>query len=273
MSPLRYLALALTLALIISAPVASDISVQDDLSREVRLSKPAQRIVTLSPHATEMLLAIGAENRLIAAAQFFDYPPSLQNIPKINTLGGLDREQILAYQPDLVIAWASGNHPGDLQWLQRSSIPVFMSEPATIPDIATSLSRLGALVGTPEKGRLAADNFRRRITTACQRRSNAPMERVYYEIWATPPMSIGGKHWLNEILRLAHLQNVFSNVPRAVFTLSAESLLANPVQVIVTSQPNRERRRTTARVIPASPTLGRPGPRIAEGLEQLCQQL
>jgi iron complex transport system substrate-binding protein len=271
MSQLRYL--ALLLALIVSAPVASDISVQDDLNREVRLSAPAQRIVTLSPHATEMLLAIGAENRLVAVAQFFDYPQSMQDIPKINSLGGLDREQILTYKPDLVIAWASGNHPGDLQWLQRSAIPVFMSEPATILDIATTLSRLGTLVGKPEKGKLAADNFRSRIATACHRRSNAPMETVYYEIWTTPPMSIGGKHWLNEILQLAHLQNVFSDVPRAVFTLSAESLLATPVQVIVTGQPDRERWSTKTRVIAASPTLGRPGPRIAEGLEQLCQQL
>lgn len=271
MSALRYP--ALLLALIVSAPMASDISVQDDLNREVRLSAPAQRIVTLSPHATEMLLAIGAENRLVAAAQFFDYPPSLKNIPKFNTLGGVDREQILAYQPDLVIAWASGNQPGDLQWLQKSSIPVFMSEPASILAIATTLSRLGTLLGTPEKGNRAADNLRKRIATACQRRSNAPMETANYEIWANPPMSIGGKHWLNDILQLAHLQNVFSDVPRAVFTLSAESLLANPAQVIVTSQPNRERRLTKTRVITASPTLGRPGPRIAEGLERLCQQL
>ena len=259
--------------LVLANPVIAEISVRDDLNREIALSAPAKRIITLAPHTTEMLLAIGAGHKIIAAARFFDYPPSMQDVPAINTLGGLDKEALLGYKPDLVIAWASGNRPGDLQWLADSSIPVFMSEPENLSAIATTLEKLGVLVGETAAGKQAADRFRKRIAAACRQRQDAPIATAYYEIWPNPPMTIGGEHWLNEVLWLAHLQNIFSFVPRTVFTISAESLLANPVQVVVTSQPQATRQASNARIIVASPTLGRPGPRIAEGLEQLCQQL
>ncbi|WP_456379267.1 helical backbone metal receptor [Thiolapillus sp.] len=259
--------------LVLANPVIAEISIRDDLDRKITLTAPAEHIVTLAPHATEMLLAIESGHRIIAAAQFFDYPTSMKNIPKINTLGGLDREALLNYKPDLVIAWASGNRPGDLQWLADSSIPVFMSEPANLSAIATTLEKLGTLVGEAATGKRAANKFRKRIATACRQRQDSQVEAAYYEIWPNPPMTIGGRHWLNEVLKLARLQNIFSFVPRTVFAVSAENLLANPVQVVVTSQPQAAHRETKARIIFASPTLGRPGPRIAEGLEQLCQDL
>ncbi len=259
--------------LALANPAICEISVRDDLDREITLPAPAERIITLSPHATEMLLSIGSGHKIIAAARFFDYPASLQDVPAINTLGGLDKEALLGYKPDLIIAWASGNHAGDLRWLADSAIPVFMSEPANLSAIAATLEKMGVLVGEAEKGKHAANRFIKRLADACPQRHGAPLETVYYEIWQNPPMTIGGRHWLNEVLQLARLQNIYSFMPRAVFTVSAESLLANPAQVIVTSQPETTRRKTNARIIFATPALARPGPRIAEGLEQLCLQL
>ncbi|HDK38332.1 MAG TPA: hypothetical protein ENG92_04880 [Thiolapillus brandeum] len=237
------------------------------------LISPAQRIITLAPHATEMLLSLEVRKKIIAAAQFFDYPSSMQDVPKISTLGGLDRERLIAYKPDLVIAWASGNRLGDLQWLAKSGIPVFMSEPENLAAIAATLEKLGVLTGDPRKGELAANKFKERIAIACRQRQNSSIETAYYEIWPKPPMTIGGKHWLNEVLELARLRNVFAAVPRGIFKVSAESLVANPAEVLITSQPELERSSSNSRMVAASPTLGRPGPRIVEGLEQLCRNL
>lgn len=268
--PMRDMLLAF---LLFSSGANAQILVLDDLHRAVRLPAPAQRIVTLSPHATEMLIALNGEKKIIAAASFFDYPPSLDEIPKISTFGSLDREVILSYKPDLIIAWASGTRPGDLQWLKASAIPVFMSEPGAMSSIATTLEKLGVLIGGAEEGKLAANTFTKRITDACRQQHGTVIQTAYYEIWHNPPMTIGGKHWLNEVLQLAQLHNIFASVQRAVFSVSAEDLLANPAQVIVTSQPEAKHSTTGARILLASPTLGRPGPRIAEGLENLCKQL
>ncbi len=256
-----------------TTPAWGDIRVVDDLGREVRLSAPAQRILTLAPHATEMILAIGAEKNLVAVAQFFGYPPSLDQVPRINTLGGLDREYLLETSPDLVIAWASGNRQADLLWLEQAGIPVFMSEPNSLADIASSLEKLGRLAGKPETGRRAAEVFSQGLDKACPDNASGTMEMTYFEIWATPPMTIGGKHWLNEILQRAGLQNVFAHVPRQVFTLNPESLMAKKISVIITSQPEASRPIKVAHIYRASPELGRPGPRLVEGLRDLCAQM
>ena len=257
----------------IASPGWGDIRVQDDLGREIRLSAPAGRILTLAPHATEMILAVGAEKSLVAITQFPSYPRSLDRIPRINTLGSLDREYILEVNPDLVIAWASGNRQADLHWLDQVGIPVFMSEPASLADIASSLEKLGKLTGQPEAGHNAARNFTENLNRACPGRASADRVPAYYEIWAEPPMTIGGKHWLNEVLERAGLQNVFADVPRLVFTLSPESLMAKKVSVLITSQPGAARPVKAARTYRAGPELGRPGPRLVEGLKALCAQM
>ncbi|WP_456445074.1 helical backbone metal receptor [Thiolapillus sp.] len=265
--------LRILLFLAFLAPARGDIRVADDLGREVHLPAPATRILTLAPHATEMLLAVGAEKNLIAVAQFAGYPHSIDAVPRINTLGSLDREYLLATHPDLVIAWASGNRQADLQWLKRSGIPVFMSEPGTLADIAATLVKLGRLTGHPEAGKSAAKHFIAGLDQACPSNPSAGKVPAYYEIWANPPMTIGGRHWLNEVLERAGLHNVFANVPRLILTLNPESLMAKDIQVIVTSQPSAPRPVHGARIYLASSELGRPGPRLVEGLEALCRQM
>ncbi len=265
--------LRLLLLLALVSPVQADIRVKDDLGREVRLAATATRILTLAPHATEMVLAVGAEKKLVAVAQFFGYPDSLDQIPRINTLGSLDREYLLEMNPDLVIAWPSGNRPADLQWLARTGIPVFMSEPASLADIAASLEKLGRLTGRTAAGKKAARVFIQNLDSACANRQAAAPVPTYFEIWADPPMTIGGHHWLNEILERAGLHNVFTDIPRGVFTVNPESLLARDIQAVVTSQPGAPRPIRGARILKASPELGRPGPLLVAGLNNLCSQM
>ncbi len=263
----------LLLLLALAAHARADILVEDDLGREVRLAAPATRILTLAPHATEMILALGAENKLVAVARFFGYPDSLDRVPRINTLGSLDREYLLEMNPDLVLAWRSGNRPADLQWLVRTGIPVFMSEPASLTDIAISLEKLGRLTGKTAAGKEAASAFSQGLDSACANRQTAVPVPSYFQIWADPPMTIGGNHWLNEILERAGLHNVFADVPRNVFTVNPESLLARDIRAIIASQPDASRPIRGVRILKASPELGRPGPRLVDGLKQLCAQM
>ncbi len=270
---MRWIALWLAFSTAIWSLAAAAIEVHDATGRVVSLDQPARRIVTLSPHATELVLALGAGDRLVAVADFFDYPPQLQAVPRLSTLGGLDRERLLLERPDLVIGWASGNRPGDLRWLTDSGIPLYLSEPQHLEEIAKDLERLGRMLGMTEHGLRAATRFRRRLDLACADRVQAPWQSVYYEIWPKPPMTIGGRHWLNEVLSRAHLKNTFSDLPRGVVTITPEALLARPYELILTSRRDARPPRPGVRVIRIDATLGRPGPRLVEGLEALCRQL
>ena len=116
--------LVAALLVLLLSPTLAALQVEDDTGRSVRLAAPASRIVSLAPHATELLYAIDAGARLVAASAYSDFPPAARLLPRVGSLGGLDRERLLTLQPDLVVAWASGNKSGDLQWLQSRECPL-----------------------------------------------------------------------------------------------------------------------------------------------------
>jgi iron complex transport system substrate-binding protein len=111
------------------AAVWSEVRVTDDAGQEIVLQQPAQRIVSLSPHITELLFAAGAGSSVVGVSEYSNYPAAAETIPRISGGGGLDMEAILALRPDLVIAWQSGNPGQQVKHLQSLGLTVFLSEP------------------------------------------------------------------------------------------------------------------------------------------------
>lgn len=258
---------------ILCSPIQAQLHVIDDIGHGVTLKNPANRIVTLSPHTTELILALGESNKLAAVADHDDYPADIKHLPRISSLGGLDRERLLVLNPDLVVAWASGNNKGDIQWLKNQDIPVYQSEPDRLADIADSLEKLGILSGVQEKGVAAANQFRKNLAGSCRIDRSKPLRSAYYEIWPNPPMTIGGQHWLNEVLNMAGLYNVFRDQSRQIFTVEPEAKLSRPAAVYITPYDSKNSDFTSVRLIKPDPLLSRPGPRITEGIRKLCTSL
>src|SRR5215212_2992748 len=106
---LRAAALAASLLLACSdAPPAP--ATKDDLGRDVALPRVVRRVVTLSPNLTEMVFAVGANDRLVGADDFSNFPIDARRLPKV---GGMqpNLEKIVQLKPDLVLASTEGNHP------------------------------------------------------------------------------------------------------------------------------------------------------------------
>jgi hypothetical protein len=104
---MKRLCLSLLCALV-CLPARSEIVVTDASGTGIRLAAPARRIVSLSPHITELLFAAGAGDRVVGTAEYSDYPPAAKVLPRV---GGhsLDLEAVVALKPDLVLGWQSGN--------------------------------------------------------------------------------------------------------------------------------------------------------------------
>jgi iron complex transport system substrate-binding protein len=209
------------------------ITVRDDAGRQVGLAAPARRIVSLAPHLTELLFAAGAGAQIVAVSEHSSYPPQARGLPRVGGGAGLDLEAIVALQPDLVVAWQSGNSPGQLAQLERSGLVLFRSEPGRIETIATSLERLGTLAGTAQRAAQAARAFRAGVASLESRYLGRPGVRVFYQIWETPLMTINGKHIISAWLRLCGAQNVFGDMPALAGAVSLEAVLAKDPQVIV----------------------------------------
>jgi iron complex transport system substrate-binding protein len=245
------------------------LAVTDDADRRVALEQPARRIVTLSPHATEMVYSAGAGDQLAAVAAFSDYPPAATRLPVVGSAGALDRERLLALQPDLIVAWRSGNRPSDLRWIDRLGIPVYQSEPTTLADIAKNVLDIGRLAGTAVTAERAVAHWRQALQSACPA---AGRRSTIYLIWDAPLMTYGGAHWSNRILAVSGFDNVFATVPRSVFSPSPEAVFAaRPAHIFTTSGRTEIRFgdiRLPAKAAPAS--LERPTLRVIEAIEQLC---
>jgi iron complex transport system substrate-binding protein len=259
------------------------IVVTDDQGNEIRLPQAAQRIVSLSPHTTEMLFAAGAGARLVGVSNYSDYPAAARQIASVGSINALDLEKILTLKPDLVVAWHSGNKASQVARLRQFGIPVFESQPQDFETIASSLERLGRLSGTQAEGATAAAEFRRRWQGLRQKYAERRPVSVFYQIWSQPLMTLNGQHMVSSVLRLCGGRNIFAELPQLAPTISVEAVLAADPEVILTPSDAKdqplERWRQYGRLqavtkqhlyVVNADWLNRAGPRILDATEQVC---
>lgn len=231
----RLLGIVAALLSLASAAPRAAIAVRDDEGHSLRLPKAAQRIVSLSPHATELLFAAGAGDRVVGAAEYSDFPPAAKPLPRLGSAASLDLERILLLKPDLAIAWGSGNPRGQVDRLRRLGIPVFISEPRRLEDIAANLRRLGALAGTGATAESAAQAFEQRLAELEARHARQAPVDVFYQIWDQPLMTVGGNHMITRVITLCGGRNIFAGLPQLAPTVGRESVLQADPAVIVAS--------------------------------------
>lgn len=276
--------LAATLLWMLVLPAWAEIRVTDDAGQTVILEQPAQRIISLAPYITELLFAAGAGAAVAAATEFSDYPEAARSLPQVGGGSGLDLEAITALQPDLVVAWQSGNPRGQVERLQSLGIKVFFSEPRRLQDVPATLQRLGRLAGTEAVAALQVDSFNRRYAGLHEAYAQRPKVSVFYQIWERPLMTLNGEHLFSDVVRLCGGENVFNALPALAPQIDVEAVLqANPDVIVVAADEGdspllagwRRWPQLTAvkqghvYAIPRD-QLVRHSPRILDGAERLC---
>ena len=251
-------------------------------------SQPARRIISLTPHITELLFAIGAGEWLVGTVQFSNYPPEAKKIVRVGGYEQFDMESILQLAPDLVVAWPSGNPQAQLAKLQQLGLPLVYSDPKRMTDIPADMRRLGELVGTLATATAQAEIFEKTYQQLHQRFSSKAKVRVFYQIWDQPLMTVNGQHVISDVIRLCGGENIFHALPILAPTVSIEAVLqANP-QVIIASGMAEERPEwldawrhwphltavSQNNLFVIHPDLiQRHTPRILQGATQLCKAL
>jgi iron complex transport system substrate-binding protein len=275
-------------ALVAACSARAEIVVSDDSGATLRLKEPARRIVSLAPHVTETLYAAGAGDKLVGVVEYSDFPAAAQRVTRIGGYSKLDLEAIVALKPDLAVGWASGNAPAHIEKLRALGIPVYLSQPERIDDVAASLERFGELAGTQPVARAAAAAFRAKLAELRARYGTRPRVRTFYQIWKQPLMTVGGGQVISDVIRLCGGENVFAELKPLAPKVSVEAVLAANPDVIVASGMGEARpewvddwrqwttlaavQRDNLFFIPPD-LIQRHTPRIVEGAERLCRQL
>jgi iron complex transport system substrate-binding protein len=270
-----------------SAALAAPVEVTDATGARVALGAPARRIVSLAPHATELLFAAGAGDRVVGVLSPADWPSEARSLPRVGDARALDLERIVALKPDLAVAWPY-LAPAQIERLRALGLPVYVSDPHTPEAIAEDMERLGALAGSAEAARARAAAFRAKLAalrTAPDHRAKLP---VFYEIWNQPLYTIGGKHLITAALDLCGGGNVFAWLALPAPQVSVEAVLAAAPVAIIAGTDDALRpawlddwkrwselpavAHGNLFVVDAN-LLHRAGPRFADGVAQLCAVL
>jgi len=266
----------------------AEVVVVDDSGATVRLAQPARRIVSLAPHITETLFAAGAGDRLVGTVDYGNYPPEASRITRLGAYSRVDLERVAALRPDLVVAWQSGNAAVNLGRLRALGLPIYLSQPNRIDDIAKEIERFGQLTGSTTVASRSAAAFRQRLAILRQKYSERSTVRTFYQIWKQPLLTIGGQQIISHVIELCGGENVFGKIATLAPTISVEAVLAANPEAIVASGMGEARpewledwRRWHAITAVARGNLffippdliQRHTPRLLDGAEQLCQHL
>ena len=266
---------------------AGGLAVVDGAGATVSLTASAQRIVSLAPHATELLFAAGAGAQVIGVIEPADWPREAAGVPRVGDARSLDLERIIALRPDLAVAWPF-TVPSQVERLRSLGVAIYITDAHTPDAIADDIERLGVLAGTEVQAQRAAAAFRSRLAAVRARTRDATPVRVFYEIWNQPLYTVGGAHLITAALAMCGGKNVFASSVLPAPSVSVEAVLAAAPDAIVAGTDDAVRpawlddwrrwtslpavRRDNLMVVDAN-LLHRPGPRFAEGVEQLCAAL
>ena len=273
-----------------AAPAAdSAVSLTDDGGREVRLERPARRIVSLVPSATETLLALGAGESLVGRTDF-DAGLGVDSLPSVG--GGLDPslERLVALRPELVIGWETEGKAELRGRLEALGIPVFSVATEDTADVFRSIASLGRLAGrTPAADSLAA-SIRGELDAVRASVAGRPRPTVFYLVWNDPPMTAGPRTFVVELIGVAGGRTAFPEVEALWPQVAMEEIVRRQPEVVVVPVGEqgtkkieelraasgwRELRafRDGRAVTVPTEVLNRPGPRIGEAARLLAEAI
>jgi iron complex transport system substrate-binding protein len=188
-----------------------------------------RRIVCLTEEPTEVLYALGEEQRIVGISGFTVRPPrARREKPKVSAFTSARIAEILALQPDFVVGF-SDIQAGIARDLVAAGIEVWISNHRSVAGILDYVRRLGALVGAASAADAYADRLQAHLDGVAAAAAGLPRRpRVYFEEWDDPPIT--GIRWVAELVRLAGGDDVFPE--RAAMPLARDRILADPAEVV-----------------------------------------
>ncbi|MBC7685484.1 MAG: cobalamin-binding protein [Bdellovibrionales bacterium] len=277
---------ALTCALAANAGAA--ITVHDDDGKELTLQQPARRVIALAPHVAELLYAAGGAERIIAAVDYADYPEQAKLLQRVGSNRQIDLERVASLKPDLIVVWLHGSSERQVEQIRALGIPMFHSEPKKLDDIASSVSRLGKLMGTERVADTAAAKIRTDLALLTTKYAGRAPVRLFYQVWDKPLYTLNGSHIVSDAIRICGGENIFGKLQVTAPVVGVEAVLQEDPEAIFSTADRSDdeggvglwRRFPNMTAVQRANLfrvdgnlLNRAGPRMVAGAASLCQKI
>lgn len=272
------------------APPSFPITVIDSLGRKVIIRRPPQRIVSLAPSNTEILFALGLDDRIAGVTDFCDYPEKAKLKPHVAGYMTPDIEKLVTIAPDLVLA-ESIHEKTVLPALEKVGLTVIVLSAHTVDEIIDNITLVGQVTGSSAAASQLTHQLSGRIKTITSKTvmlSPDKRPRVMYVIWHDPIWTMGGKTYIDDLITKAGGTNIFSADFENSRIVSPESIVSKNPQVLIVTGMTASADATASSLkqqdwmqatdaiknnrvykISNANLIERPGPRIVDGLEEV----
>ena len=268
-------------------PTTAALILTDDEGTTFTLPGVPDEVVSLTPATTELLFALGVGDKLAGRTDFDDYPADALAAPVVATFEGVNVEQVVDIDPDLVIA--GGNNftpPDDISRLRELGIPVLVVYAVDVDGVLADIRLIGVAVGAVAAADDVAADIQDRIDEVTQAVAELERPRTFYEIGNVPEIyGPAPNSFVADMVVLAGGEPIVTTDP-AVFSIPIERLVTEDPEVIVLGDaaygvcPTDVVTRagwagmtavSDGNVRPVDDIIvTRPGPRIGEGLAALA---
>lgn len=289
MDCLSRFALLFAVVLVGHNAAAAEIVVTDDAGSAQRFAAPVTRVVTLAPHLTELVFAVGAGAAVVGRDSWSDFPAAVRAVPSIGDAFRLDLEQVVALRAQVVLAWGGGTPATVIAKIRALGIPVVLLEPKSLEDPARHLELIGTLTGHGPEATIAARVYREKLAALRTAHAGAKPLRVFYQINEQPLYTVNGQQPIGLMLALCGGVNPFAALTALAPVVSEEAVVAADPQLILTHVgeggtvealrvhwrrwPTLLAVRTDAFEALDGDLVTRPGPRMVEGAAAVCAAL
>jgi iron complex transport system substrate-binding protein len=212
------------------------IKICDQMGREISIEKTPERIVSLSPSNTEILFALGLENKVVGVTNYCDHPEEAKRKEKIGNFAEPNLEKIVSLEPDLVLA--TSMHEKQVTQLDKLGIPTLVLEPKGMSDMLSSIELIGKATGSEDKALSLVTSLKERIDTIEEKVKDIPEDKkplVYYELWPTPITTTGPGTFVDDLINRAGGRNIAADAKKAYPEYSQEVIIKRNPDIIIFS--------------------------------------
>lgn len=290
-----YTAIILTALTLLSCipqiPQSPPGNIVDNLGRTVTINAVPQRIVSLAPSNTEILFALGLEDKVVGVTEYCNYPEEAKTKPKVGGFSTVDIEKVVSLKPDLVLA-TQIHSKTIIPALENLGITVVALTPGSLNEVLDSITLVGKITGQDKEASELVRSLSARIneiTDKTQKLSPDQRPRVFYVTWHDPLMTAGAGTLSNDVISQAGGQNIASDITGNK-TIDLETVINRDPEVIIVSVGmgtgedlpwqyiKSESRLSNTQALLNSRVykidgdlIHRPGPRIVDALEHMAQ--
>ena len=215
---------------------------KDQLNRNLLLEKLPQRIVSLVPSQTELLVNLGLEENIVGITKFCVHPAHLKAEKTI--VGGTKKvnyKRIIALNPDIIICNKEENTQEIVNELEKR-FSIYVSDVISVNDAFDLISDIGIIFNCKPKATELTNAIRAKLKDFTNFIKQHPSKRVAYFIWAKPWMAAGGNNYINDILKLNKFENIFESAPDRYLEVYIEYLAGlspdlKPQLILLPSEP------------------------------------